>query len=200
MKYLLTLVMSLFATLAHAQDFPALHDVVDVASDDVLNIRTLPSNAGTIIGTLDPNQTAVEVIRLSDNGRWGLVNAGEGAGWAFMRYLARQPGQGEAPDFLLCSGTEPFWNVELTNWVGVLHQPGDAPVELPAQWQDISVQNRHLGYAFGDGAHSLQAVVSRAACSDGMSDREYGFAVDVMVDLGPGQRRLLSGCCSLEGY
>lgn len=200
MKYLLPLVMSVFATLAQAQDFPALHDVVDVASDDVLNIRTLPSNAGTIIGTLDPNQIGVEVIRLSDDGRWGLVNAGEGAGWAFMRYLARQPGQGEMPDFLLCSGTEPFWNVDLTNWVGVLHQPGDDPVELPALWQDISVQDRHLGYAFGDGARNMHAVVSRAACSDGMSDRDYGFAVDVMVDLGPGQRRLLSGCCSLEGY
>lgn len=200
MRVFYALVLSLFAGIASAQEFPALFNVVDVAGNDVLNIRSLPANSGEIIGALDPNQIGVEVLALSDNGRWGLVNAGERTGWAFMRYLSRQPGQTGLADFLLCSGTEPFWTVELTNRVGVLHLPGDDPVELPALWQDISVHDRHMGYAFGDGTRMMSSIVRRAACSDGMSDRDYGFATDVLVDLGPGQRRVLSGCCSLEGY
>lgn len=203
MKYLFALALAVFtgiATQAPAQQFPAIYDVVDVASDDMLNIRSIPSNAGAIVGALDHNQQFVEVIRLSDTGRWGLVNAGDVAGWVFMRYMARQPDQPEMPTFMICSGTEPFWDIEIAQQAGVLHRPDHDPIDLAPRWRGLSVQAREMGFVLHNGAGQVSVAVRRARCSDGMSDREYGFAATALVDLGPGLQNVLSGCCTLEGY
>ena len=48
-----------------------------------------------------------------------------------------------------------------------------------------------------DGA-TLDLTVTRASCSDGMSDRPYGFRALVWDRGASGGEQLLEGCCSLR--
>ena len=73
--------------------WPALYDVVGVASDDVLNIRAEPSSGSEIIGTLSHDAEGIEVIRPDEGFEWGLVNVGERTGWISLTYAVPQPGQ-----------------------------------------------------------------------------------------------------------
>jgi hypothetical protein len=105
----------LLATPAAAQDaLPILADVTGVAADDVLNVRAAPNAGAEIVGTLAPDMRGVEVAGLDPSGGWGLVNSGERAGWAAMRFLAPRADvwrAGALPEGLTCFGTEPFWSL-----------------------------------------------------------------------------------------
>ncbi|WP_137700988.1 COG3650 family protein [Marimonas lutisalis] len=178
---------------ALAQTYPALHDVTGVAANDVLNIRAEPSGSAGKIGALAHNATNVEVIRTS--GSWGLVTAGERSGWVSMRYLARQPdGDYALTRTLACYGTEPFWNLSITQGTrATFTAMGGDPVQIPVGLLQRSA-NRTDRFVLRGGA--MTAIIARAACSDGMSDREFGLTIDLLSDA---RGTLYSGCCSLTG-
>ncbi len=186
---------------ALAQSFPALYDVTGVASDDVLNVREAPNANAQIIATLGPKATQVEVVRADTSGHWGLVNVNEQAGWASLRYLAVRP----AGDYLLtrhlqCSGTEPFWNLTITQGQSA-HLQGMA-------LSDVNVPVGLLQIAYGrsdryslrgqSNAMRLSVIIRREDCSDGMSERQFGFDTDILVE-GNNDPYHISGCCSLVG-
>lgn len=190
----------LFVVLASplkAEKFPALYAVTGVAADDVLNIRAQPDAASPIIGMLSPDATGVEVLATSGN--WALLNSGEGSGYASMRFLAREPGRAwnalQTP--LTCLGTEPFWSLKIDPQRGTTHflTPDDqAPASQPMTglWPAQPwAQSAAVGLADG------MAVLTGAECSDGMSDRSYGIAVDIFRT-GPAGGDRLSGCCLLD--
>jgi len=207
---LLAVIFALLSSPATAQTiYPALHDVSGVAADDVLNIRTAPSASAPIIGVFAPFETDVEVVALSADGGWGRVNAGEQAGWASMRFLARQPGQsaadwayGLAPVTLHCFGTEPFWGLTL--------RPGGAfeftdpfqgdgtPVAGSFAPLASSASTGKRGFFATITGHPtwLSGVISFEICSDGMSDQDYGLALDLARG-DPTSGRLDAGCCRL---
>ena len=192
---LLVLLLGLSAGALQAEVYPALHAVDGVAADDVLNIRAAPDAGADIIGTLASDATGVEVISVTDG--WALVNTGEGSGYAALRFLARQVG----PDWhalaqpMACFGTEPFWSLTLDPVAGVAiyttpevveAQPGPIGQSWPG-----TVQTPTAALALPQGL----AVLRPADCSDGMSDRRFGIAIDIFQLQGDGQR--LSGCCAL---
>ncbi|EBA05728.1 COG3650 family protein [Sagittula stellata] len=187
------------AVAAVAQDgtLPALHRVTGVAADDVLNVRAGPSAQTEIVGTLAPDATGVGVVRTE--GGWGLVNAGERAGWASLRFLEAEPGGTLAEaGALRCFGTEPFWSLKIApgaeavltspeNMDGAAYEVGELR-RMPAALEKYLVD--------GSGPEgAVAAIIQRAACNDGMSDRAFGL--DVSVVLSGGDRRVLSGCCTL---
>ncbi len=178
-----------------AEVLPALHDVTGVAADDVLNIRAAPDAAAEVIGTLTPDETAVEVISVTEG--WALVNTGEGSGYASMRFLTRQDG----PDWnalqtpLTCVGTEPFWSLKIDPDVGTANMV--TPDDLDGYSMEI---NQTWRAEPGAPAAALSVpegliVLRPAECSDGMSERRFGIAVDVFLTR-PDKLRL-SGCCRL---
>ncbi len=199
----LAAVLALLPTLAFAQmlPLPALHDVHGVAADDVLNIRSGPDAGSGVIGTLAPDATGVEVVERSDDLKWGLVNAAEGAGWVALRFLQRQAGQdyGQFPPVTACSGTEPFWSMTrdagADHWV---YESPDGPGESLSPSLLLTASGRIDRWAmrFGAGGVPGTAVFGLAACSDGMSDRAYGITVDLLLDGATGPA-MLSGCCTL---
>ncbi|WP_136441975.1 SH3 domain-containing protein [Pacificoceanicola onchidii] len=199
MSRLYAFVLSLMLPCAvWAQDWPAFHAVVDVAQDDVLNVRSAPSGSSEIIGELGPNQTGIEVIRRDESGKWGLVNSGERAGWAFMRYLEPMPG-GAFPDHdrLSCGGTEPFWGLDLASGYSAEFSSPEGtwsvqPTELLKAW------GRRTPFAFtGQSPERLvSAVITPESCNDGMSDREFGLSITMITET-PGDVTVLSGCCAL---
>lgn len=192
----LLILMLALASPLRAEDLPAFHAVTGVAANDVLNIRERPDAGSPVLGTLAPDATGVEVIATS--GSWALVNAGEGSGYAALRYLAREPGPGwdtlQAP--LTCFGTEPFWSLEIDPQAGETRyrtpeseDPGVAP--LATAWPGLPwAPSAAVGLEEG------LAVMQPRQCSDGMSDRRYGIAVDIFRNDSGGAERL-SGCCSL---
>jgi uncharacterized membrane protein len=202
MKWLCALFLLVAPAFAAAQSLPALYDVEGVAEEDVLNIRALPDASAPIIGGLAPDRTGVEITRLNERGTWGRVNAGDRAGWASMHYLARQPGQpaGRLPRPLLCTGTEPFWSLEIgADPSAIFEAPGQAPRRYRNLWA-VTSANRTDRYAvMGDGSDDsrLSAMIGRTTCTDGMSDRAYGLDIGLLLRGGDGTD-FLSGCCRLQ--
>jgi uncharacterized membrane protein len=176
--------------------WPAIHDVTGVAADDVLNIRERPDASSPIVGQLAPD-AAVEVIRANDRLTWGLVNAGERTGWVSLRYLARRPGQwdGAFPEVASCFGTEPFWNLRRDGDAITFSTP-DSSSAYTITARSGSQNRRDSFHMIAEGAEGgAVAILQTEACSDGMSDREFGISVQLLLGLEPGARQL-SGCCT----
>lgn len=179
----------------HAEVFPALHRVAGVATDDVLNIRAAPDAGSAIIGALSPDATAVEVIAVEDG--WALVNTKDGSGYAAIRFLKRmdEPDWNSLQTPLTCLGTEPFWSLVL--------DPATDTAKLVASddqnGYSLQIEQSWPGNLWAPAAAlSLPqgtVVFHPAECSDGMSERSYGIAVDLFLTQPEKQR--LSGCCRL---
>lgn len=183
---------------AQAQQFPALYQVSGVASDDTLNVRLDPNARSMIIDQLMPFEFNIEVVRLSDDSKWGLVSAGERMGWVSMRYMERteNAAPGEVPRPMICSGNEPFWSLGIYARGAEFSSPEDGRHSLTmlneaAGWQ---------GYAamFEEGPTLNRTItIERAYCDDGMSELEYGFRA-VLFNQTPQGDSVLFGCCSMD--
>lgn len=171
---------------------PALFDVAGVAAGGALNIRERAIDGATIVGSLAHDRTGVEVVALSDGAKWGLVNFGERSGWVSMRHLSARPAPALLPNTFSCFGTEPFWHLSVKqDTSSILRTPqGDTTLQAGGLIGSANRIDRH--YLPLGGTHG--AVISHAACSDGMSDRDYALSVEVIL---ADQPALLSGCCSI---
>ncbi len=212
MKRLALILALMLPQPSHAAEdgWPALYDVSGVVAGDVLNIRERPDAASPIVGTLGPDTKDVEVIRANDDGTWGLVNTGERSGWASLSYLARQDGQaGGMPPIRQCFGTEPFWTLDHEGAELRLSTMDGPALDglVSGRFASRSRPDRFVyrGYLRSEDAGPLEITLSLRleACNDGMSDREYGIDIDMLVrdgDAEDGLRRpfLYSGCCSIR--
>jgi uncharacterized membrane protein len=174
---------------------PALYDVTGVASDDALNVRALPNSAATIVGSLSPNDTAVEVVAWSRTSEWALVNAADGAGWVAARFLAANttpPGAWGLPSGFRCFGTEPFWTIVPTPTGFAITTPDTQDQPEVISVTDYGPPDERDTGLFFRGMTAEGPILAEALpgqCSDGMSDRLYGLHY---VD-STGRR----GCCTL---
>ncbi|MDJ1009553.1 MAG: SH3 domain-containing protein [Paracoccaceae bacterium] len=186
---------------ATVDGWPALYDVAGVAEADMLNIRAEPSAGSEIIGRLAPGARAVEVVDISPDGRWGLVNAGEGSGWVSLAFLKRRAGQwaGLAPETARCFGNEPFWSLAYGDKGAVFESPDALPLEF-AESLRLRSRNRidRHAHVYENDLGGFVATFRNATCSDGMSDRVYGWGVDLLlVVAGDENAQLFSGCCTI---
>ncbi|MHA1522785.1 MAG: SH3 domain-containing protein [Alphaproteobacteria bacterium] len=179
---------------------PTYFQVAGVAGDDVLNVRGAPRASSPIVGELAPNAWPVEVLK-TKNG-WAYVAAGEGMGWASMRFLAEislpRIGQTTLPEGLVCGGTEPFWGAALSA-EKILYNTIDGPNQDYLVTQTGQVQNRGgmTSFVLGQGtAKRFTAIISNQICSDGMSDRDYPRRIDLLLS-GSGGALGFSGCCHM---
>ncbi len=185
--------LALGGAAAWAQDLPARFEVTGVAEGDVLNVRAEPDASARVLDTLEPMERGVEVLMLSRDGRWGLVGLPEGGGWASMRFLSREPAYpGPVPHPLQCRGTEPFWSLRLSEDSAVFESPERGEVPLRQHGEAGGLTGAVA--AFDAGGETLDLTVIRNECSDGMSDRPYGFAA-LVWNRGD---MFLEGCCTVS--
>ncbi|SHJ00799.1 SH3 domain-containing protein [Wenxinia saemankumensis] len=181
-----------------AGPFPAQYSVTGVADDDRLNIRAEPDASSPILDSYFPYAMNVEVLRTTPDGSWGLVGLPEGNGWVSMRYLAAQETDpAEIPRPLNCGGTEPFWSLNMTLRGDEYDSPGTGYRFLSL----LSARTAPNGYlaTFEEGPTLNRTLtVMRGACSDGMSDREYGWRAMLFNDA-PDGSEVQAGCCTLDG-
>lgn len=178
-----------------AETFPEFYSVTGVAADDVLNVRAEPDAQAQIVGEFAPDRRMIEVVALE--GDWAVVNTAETTGYVAARFLSREAG----PDWaalgrpLTCMGTEPFWNLAIlpetrTALMAEPDSPGPQSMAMGQLWPAVP-GSRVAAFSVADGFVTL----APADCSDGMSDRRYGIAVDLFLTQ-PSRPRL-SGCCTL---
>lgn len=199
MNRFLIFVLALCASPALAQIPFETHyyDVTGVAPDDALNIRAEPESRAAIIGELAFD--AINVEATGRDGDWVRVSSGEQAGWVSLTYLQRtEPPllENGLPEGLSCGGTEPFWNVSIS----------DESFDFNAFWREpesvsyaieAAPRAHTIGYPVflmldGGGV----AVLEPEYCSDGMSDIPHGWSLNAVL---PGRTdTAYSGCCSLR--
>lgn len=190
------LLLALWPLAGAAQDLPALYNVTGVAQDDVLNIRAEPDADAAIVATLPPDLAGVEVIALSADGDWGRVGLPEGNGWAAMRFLIRQETDiGVIPRPLRCLGTEPFWSVTLGPDGQTHATPEDS--EPLALVSEAVAEAGYLAFLADQQGGLWSVTIAKTECSDGMSDRVYGFAAHVFRQREAGHD-FRTGCCLLS--
>ncbi|MEM6624848.1 MAG: SH3 domain-containing protein [Pseudomonadota bacterium] len=187
---------------------PAYYQVTGVAAGDTLNVRLGPSGKADILGELAPGAQPIEITATTPDGRWGRMPYFGDDGWVSMRYLSpievafvsnngRQTG---VPIGLNCGGTEPFWGLEIVDTDGVvLSTPDDGRVHYRIERAHIAAgyQSMPASLELVGETGKLLATFSNAACSDGMSDQTYGYALTVFAQQGE-RRYLLGGCCNLR--
>ncbi len=186
----LALALTLLVIPGSLAAWPMFHDVTGLQPGDHLNIRAAPSADADIVGTLAPDAVDVEVT--ATQGNWARINNGEGAGWVAMRYLTAAA---EAPTLgaIACFGTEPFWSLDVGN-DGTLHFTDAEGTDLKdAAGPPVFAAGRNDTAARI--APTMSLVIEARECSDGMSDRRYGIAAQLLRD--DPTAPLLTGCCAL---
>ena len=180
---------------------PSYFRVFDVGASGSLKIRSEPVAGGMVIGEYALDAGPVEILKIVDG--WGYVIAGEGNGWVNMSHLLEIPvprvGRSQLPEGLVCIGNEPFWNIEIS-------AETIAYSRLDEVDQDFSIieAGGYDGRAGADGFVQasgvdsiLYALVSARQCSDGMSDRNYGWWVNLLRTSASGTNAV-TGCCSIS--
>lgn len=200
MKWLSSLFLLLCLPLAAAEAQPGLYRIVNVDSFDVLNVRETANPLSAILGTLAPDAEMIEVLEEEDG--WGRILLDEGNGWVNMSYLAPMDrpmaGEFDAPGHFQCLGTEPFWGAQLGSDGRLsFHDGMSLGEELTAELTDAQTASARPDphyYAF-EGAVSGTLIIDAETCSDGMSDRDYGWRAYLFARDPEGGRRFVDGCC-----
>lgn len=189
--------MLAIALPAHASreyHLPTLFDVVEVAPDDVLNIRQRPYGSSPIIGSLAPDAGNIEVVE--ERRGWGRINMGEVSGWVSMRYLTYHVDvweSGQLPEHFRCLGTEPFWNIAVRGDELEFSTPEQTESQPLRAVLDTGIFRFPSRVVLGE---SLTLVATPNQCSDGMSDRQYGLDATLIRD--GEQPEMLRGCCLIQ--
>jgi hypothetical protein len=163
--------------------------VTGVPQHDVLNLRAQPDAKSAKVASLPRDATGISADAVVVKGLdWIRISRNGKSGWANARFLAYD--NGGLPVRLSCSGTEPFWSIEMG------FGRADADLAYSNRRQTLALE----GPLAARGRPNLWSVstltsgdfllVEKAVCSDGMSDRNYPFKVSARVG-----RDLLSGCC-----
>lgn len=184
--------------LVQAQPFPASYSVKGVAANDVLNIRAEPSAKAKVMGKIGPYDLNIEVLELSSDSKWGKVGLPEGNGWVSMTYLdlitSDDPYVVQRP--LSCMGTEPFWSVSLYPRGAEYNSPDTGAVPMTVTHEAVADHGFLIQLEEGPSLNRT-LIVTREGCSDGMSDRAFGFSTRMFTEA-PDGNMALQGCCTLD--
>ncbi len=185
---------------------PAIsYRVVNVSSDDTLNVRAQPGTQGEVVATLAHDADGVMVTGLRrrvGTAMWWEVAQSHpdgDSGWVHSAFIAAEDVEPEADFPLRCGGTEPFWSLALS--------PGEAEFELmgegPEGWDASAWMNAAgllPGYRFAvrlerqSPAGTGWAAISqpRTYCTDHMSDNLYPYDLILVTP----DSDIYAGCCS----
>lgn len=196
----LTTIVVALPMMAVAQAFPASFQVTGLAKDESLNIRAMPDAESESLGQIGPFAIAIEVLNLSDDGKWGRIGLPEGNGWIAMRYLEPTPALDpfKVPRPISCFGTEPFWSVSLYPQGAEYNSPdtGAVPMEVTAE----AVSPKGYLFHLQEGPTLERTlIVARGQCNDGMSDRDFGFSTHMFLE-SPDGNATYAGCCTLDHH
>lgn len=176
--------------------------VVGVEPNDSLNLRAQAGANSAIVGKIPHDATQVFPTgkRVSrGKATWLEVEYQGVRGWVNARYLQRTTSADQAGTVrksaigpLRCIGTEPFWNLVLSQGMFTFSAPylSDRTRSFQAGPLRPSM-NRDNIWSIASTDQSLSLFLEKTnACSDDMSDRIYPYTTTLRLG-----STLLSGCC-----
>ena len=109
--------------------------------------------------------------------------------------VAESAGTAATPLAFKCSGSEPFWSLEISDEMAMLRRPGDT--EIPST-ELMDIQGGWVDDDLSDGVvawqgHGLELAISEAACRS-EADEDHAFRIDLGA-LFP-RSSSAPGCCS----
>ena len=89
----------------------------------------------------------------------------------------------ETPDTVFTGfGTEPFWSVYVINNNKIVFHPADGPdVEVPYVAASVVDNNTNRYHARGSAA-TLELIITKKDCSDGMSEQTHPYTVTLSIN------------------
>ncbi len=199
----LSVVLTLLNHTALANTTPVQPEYYQVSASLTahLNVRAEPSASARDIGDLNPGARPIEVLKTDPTGEWGHIVWQETTGWVALRFLERitlpQLQDTIVPIGLICAGTEPFWTMEIES-------PDNAVLSTEASSTPMSIntvstsrnRNQHpVALELLSKNHTNVTVLSRQACSDGLTNIQYNWAAEIIIQP---EFNLLSGCCVMR--
>ena len=194
-KRLMTLLMLYFCTIPlYAAD--QLYKVTNIFAAETLNIRKGASVKTPILSSLPYNAKNIKVIQRQDNSTWVKISASSSRplGWVNSRYL--KPYSNVLPHAYSCSGTEPFWRVDIDTRTAKIEAhvlSGSSNYFNVALMVNVHAMNspkKSRVIMGSDGKHSITAFISEGSCNDGMSDKVFDYQITGLLD-----NKAYSGCC-----
>jgi uncharacterized membrane protein len=177
--------------------------VVELAPGDWLNVREQPRSSGRVIGSLARGAGNVivtgAVVEVGGGTWWEIVfnRSGRSTGWVDGRFLAPDGGH-ESGYPLLCTGTEPFWSLNIAEGRAHHSTPEQRRMSMRASpWMEASGTTGRFAVELQRRGGTGYASVWRehGFCSDGMSDIRYPFGtIFIRPDGG-----VFAGCCRRSG-
>ncbi len=206
-RYLFGFVLLALAGPALAQQplpLPLLFTVTGIAEDDTLNVRDTPSASAPDVGDIALGEI-VEIVRFSDDGKWGMVANEANFGWVSTHYLTRTPnstGDGISlpygvPLALSCSGGEPFWSLDIASGRTITLTEFDAenPTPITYPMQGLAKPLDTGAFTYGFSSPPVTGVIRNVEECRDMSYFIYGWAIDLVIQKDSGVY-MLSGCCT----
>ncbi|PRY23054.1 hypothetical protein CLV78_105106 [Aliiruegeria haliotis] len=198
-----TFLVCLLATVATAAELfhmPALYKVTGVASDDTLNVRAGPFSGADKLDELAHDATGIEVIALNEEATWGQIGSPETNGWVSMAYLTAMPDTAPGiPPGMSCGGTEPFWGITFHGATADYSDPVESFPSLSVTTARSAIRSdpAQFGFEAATPTGRISGSIDATRCSDGMSDREFGWRV-ILLRRDADGASLERGCCTLD--
>ncbi len=208
-RLLATLALLAAPAFAQAELVPLyLHQVVGVAENDSLNIRSLPDAGASVVGTLPPN-SFIDVLEANPDGRWALVSTDLATGWVSARFLRIPERQNPTtsapplPSILTCQSSSPSWEATLSTNEGFITYEldgspwyegaeGTARHVAPVTHLTTAMGRSYDKFLFSAGQYT--GILTRAICEDEETASHYAWGLDLILSRAEGAR-MLSGCC-----
>jgi uncharacterized membrane protein len=215
-SFIKSIVVGLFVLL-YSSILPAnegaLYAVTGVDNDDYLNVRQKATARSAIVTRLPYDSVGVRRLEgeaMISGNRWWRVRWEGKQGWVNQRYLrpvvkqAHSPivstssrtKSAKTPATLHCGGNEPFWGMKITK-NHLNYSPMDGKkLNLPVVFNKTSENNTSIAAIYAkQGNQQILAMLQKvSACSDGMSDIDYPYAIAAIIN----QQQFYSGCCHVK--
>ncbi len=217
----MALALTLSVTSVHAAT--DVYGVTGVQSGQFLNMRSAAGASNAITGRIPFNGQGIVTTGEEKNVSgtvWAKVYWNGVGGWVSKRYLladgqtatkrplavtppkaAVVPPAASTPtkpsaNKLVCSGTEPFWSVEITDTNLIVNMSDGPQYSVPVTFRQTSANNKTIAVIGGAaGTNNTQTFMQKvSSCSDGMSDISYPYSVTAVLN----NSKVVSGCCKVQ--
>ena len=216
---LLTLALSIptITYAASASKNLVVYKTTNLAPGELVNLRAAPSTTAKSLARLPINTGGIVPTgeeKKVNNTTWVRVYWSGVGGWMSKAYLTAdneltntkpsttgsKPSASTKPatntTVMKCTGTEPFWNLEITDKQLKVKMMDGPRYVVPVSFRQTSANNRTIAVIAGANAtNSAQTFLQKTDnCSDGMSDTNYPYSITGVVN----GRQVISGCCKVQ--
>ncbi|OQX15062.1 MAG: hypothetical protein BWK73_07730 [Thiothrix lacustris] len=216
--------LALALSVSSVQAANDVYVVTGVTAGEFLNMRANAGTGNSVVGRIPYNGQGIVTTgeeKKIGSTVWAKIYWNGVGGWVSKRYLLSEDQAASTPpapvvtvppvkvpsnitpppakaagNVLVCSGTEPFWSIEVTDANLNVNMMDGPRYSVPVTFRQTSANNATIAVIAGvAGTNNTQAFMQKVdSCSDGMSDANYPYSITAVLN----NQRVLSGCCRVQ--